>query len=36
MAAILSITKKVPSLEEEGELIMEEDMNLDDFEIENL
>lgn len=36
MAAILSITKKVPSPEEEGELIMEEDMNLDDFEIENL
>lgn len=36
MVAILSITKKVPSLEEEGELIMEEDMNLDDFEIENL
>ena len=37
MAAILSITKKVPTPEEEeGELIMEEDMNLDDFEIENL
>lgn len=37
MAAILSITKKVPTPEEEeGELIMEEDMNLDDFEIESL
>ena len=37
MAAILSITKKVPAPEEEeGELIMEEDMNLDDFEIESL
>lgn len=36
MAAILSISKKVPTSEEEGELILEEDMNLDDFEIENL
>lgn len=37
MAAILSITKKVPTPEEEeGELIMEEDMSLDDFEIESL
>lgn len=36
MAAILSISKKVPTSEEEGELILEEDMNLDDFEIEDL
>lgn len=35
-AAILSISKKVPTAEDEGELVIEEEMELGDFEIETL
>lgn len=35
-ALVLSISKKVPSKEDEGELIIEQDMELDDFNIETI
>ncbi|MGL5637921.1 MAG: fructose-specific PTS transporter subunit EIIC [Cetobacterium sp.] len=35
-AVILSVSKKVPTEEDEGELIIEQDMELDDFNIETV